>query len=129
MAKTKIAVGNLGAEESAQFIHKVMTRAATRAQADELFEHKATGIAAANQARLKELFVQAPAAETMAPSLAKTAAVDTFFDKLAELSMTDAQRRYPELLKVAGPLTTPSPTLKRAKSATAVTSTLAGGAS
>jgi hypothetical protein len=128
MVKTKIAVGNLGAEESAQFTHKVLTRAATRAQADELFEHKATGIAEANQ-RLKELFVQAPAAETMAPPLAKTASVDTFFDKLAELSMTDAQRRYPELLKVAGPLTVPAPTLKRAKSSTAVTSSLAGGAS
>lgn len=220
MAKTKIAVGNLGAEESAQLTHKVLTRAATRAQADALFEHKATGIAAENQKRLRELFVQAPAAETMAPTLAKTAGVslsklrkvsdpvvkarayakdsghlaargiarakinagtsresfqrinaqsnmdvgadarraarsvfpkqvlkmtghqpprlqefkktasiDYFFDKLSELSLTDAQRRYPELLKVAGPLTTPSPTLKRAKSAVATTSSLAGGAS
>lgn len=127
--KNKTAVSNLGAEEVAQMKAKVLTRAATRAEADLLFHHKATGIAAANQKRLKELFVQADGAETMAPSLAKTAAVDQFFDKVASANLTEAQVRYPELLKVAGPLTNPAPSLKRLKSAVATTSSLAGGAS
>lgn len=97
----KIAVGNLGAEERAQTEHKVITRAQTRAEADLLFNNKATEIAAANQKRMKQLFAQASGAETMAPSLAKTAAVDAFFDQLEEKQKTAAQRRYPELLKAS----------------------------
>lgn len=99
----KTAVGNLGAEEVAQTKAKVMTRAETRAEADLLFNHKATEIAAANQKRLKQLFVQADGAETMAPSVVKTAAVDAFFEKLACEEPTDAQKRYPELMKAAAP--------------------------
>jgi hypothetical protein len=54
--------------------------------------------------------------------------VDAFLEKNASLFMTDAQRRYPELLKAAGSMTRPVPTTKRAKSAMPVRSGLSGGA-
>ena len=135
----KRAVANLGAEELAQTELKVLTRARTRAEADLLFEHKATEIAAANRRRLKELFVQAPGAETEAPTIVKisspTAHVDAFFDKLAEARLTPAQRRYPELLKAAsapGVGTRPAPRLSKrtaagTRAALPVQSPLSGG--
>lgn len=197
----KLAVGNLGEEEAAQLKHTVLTRAATRVEADLLFHHKASEIAAKNRARLAQLFVQAPGAETMAPTIVKSANkdcpsedtpedkkekkvehaaigdkdyekknpfahehgkhgklskkipklgdgpkklvkkssvtynVDRFFDKLAAENYTDAQRRYPELLKVAvapGLGTRPSPNVTKrcateAKGAQPARSSLSGG--
>ena len=138
--KRKIAVGNLGEEELAQTKRKVLTRAATRAEADLLFANKATQIASKNRTQLGKLFVQAQGAETMSPSIVKvssvTANVDAFFDKLAEAQKTTAQRRYPELLKASmapGVATRPSPNLKPrgatpARGAPPAQSSLSGGA-
>jgi len=50
--------------------------------------------------------------------------VDAWFEKNANSLLTEAQRRYPELLKVAA---IPSPTLKKGKSTPAVASSLSGG--
>jgi hypothetical protein len=132
----KIAVGNLGQEEKDQFRAKTISRAQTRAEADALFTHKATEIASDNQKYLKQHFVQAPGAET-APTLAKTAAVDLFFtllpEKIAEAQLTDAQRRYPELLKVAaapgGRGSNPTPTLKRVSKTEIPTAPMLSGGS
>jgi tyrosyl-tRNA synthetase len=130
----KIAVGNLGEEELARFKQIVLTRNLTRAQAETLFSH-ANQAKAQAQRKVEGLFVQAKGAETMAPTLAKTASVtenvDAFFDKLAEDSKTDAQKRYPELLKISvapGVGTRPTPAVKRPASALPVQSSLAGGA-
>lgn len=132
--KRKIAVGNLGEEELARFKATVLTRAVTRAQAETLFSNANTAKAQA-QRKMDGLFVQAKGAETMAPTLAKTASVthnvDTFFEKLAEANLTQAQKRYPELLKASaapGVGTRPSPALKRPVTATPAQSSLAGGA-
>lgn len=65
---------------------------------------------------------------TRAAQVSKTASiaprVDAWFEKNAHLLLTEAQRRYPELLKAAA---IPSPTLKRGKSTPMVQSSLAGG--
>ena len=66
----------------------------------------------ADRAKVEKLFITTPAAQTLAPNLQKESAaknVEAFFDKLAEASITDAQRRFPELLKVAQQ---PTPDLK-----------------
>lgn len=113
MSKTKEAVGNLGEEEMNFLKYVRMTRDDTRRDANELFT-------AAHQTRkrdialMEKLFIQAPAAMTMSHNLLKEASaeqwdafekvkvaynVTQFFEKGAHL--TDAQRRYPELQKVA----------------------------
>ena len=120
--KKKLAhgVGNLGAEEKDQLEAKVKTRAMTRAEAEALFANKSTQ--ESDRRLLKKLFIQAPAAETKNRLAAKmeeapkeellkdlgalyktkvSAATDAYFEKLAEDQLTEAQRRYPELLKVA----------------------------
>ena len=130
----KVAVGNLGAEEVHRTGAQVLTRARTRAEAEVLF----SGLNAAKakeQRKINGLFIQAQGAETEAPILAKTAAVTKFFEKLAhsqeQAKLSEAQRRYPELLKVAN-RTQPAPNLSPrkvspTKGATARVSTLAGG--
>lgn len=111
--KKRAGVANLGAEEVAQTDLKVLTRARTRAQAEALFS-QAAAAKAKEQRLVSSFFTQGSDGETMAPVLAKTAAVDEFFAKLA--GPTPAQRRYPELLKVstapggAGTVLTPSTT-------------------
>lgn len=139
--KTKTSgVGNLGAEEYAEFKAKVLTRAAAQAEAEALFD-KANVARAQAQRVVKGHFVQADGAETMAPTLTKKASaqepgqhshVEAFFDKLAEARLTDAQRRYPELLKASmapgGLGTAPAPALgKRPARTTPAASMMSGG--
>jgi hypothetical protein len=60
-----------------------------------------------------------------------TGSVDAFFKKLAEDSKTDAQKRYPELLKASaapGVGTRPTPAMKRGPNMTASQPMSAGGA-
>jgi hypothetical protein len=135
-AKRKTAgVGNAGTEEFEQLKAMTYTRAETRAQADALFDSDAKKMRQADNALMGKLFVQAPAAVTMAPNLQKTAHVDAFFAEAAKGD--DAQRRYPELLKVAascgGDPRRPSVNLKPRKATSsegpdAVKSDLSGGA-
>jgi hypothetical protein len=132
----KIAVGNVGHEELDRMLLQKDNRASSRAAARALFPSVAEDGMAKDSKLMKKLFVQTPGAETMAPTLegihqAKTAAVDAFFAKYAGL--TEAQRRFPELLKVAKP----TPNLKKRNPEAAsgptgeppVQSTLSGGAS
>ena len=189
----KLATGNLGTEELARVSRMALTRADTRAEADVLFGDTAKKMRAEDRKKLEKLFIQTPAAQTMAPNLQKeakemphftdqdrpakvkeiykalkrdnpkmpaevkariasrkgkkspesrkppetggpaykaplhyerkggkykassvTANVDAFFEKLSEASLTDAQRRYPELLKVAyANATTKTPSLQK----------------
>lgn len=98
---TKTAgVANLGAEEVAQAKAKVTTRAENQAFAETLFS-EFNAEKARTQRKYEGLFVQTPGAETMAPLLAKTAAIDAFFTELEESQLSEAQRRYPELRKAA----------------------------
>ena len=110
----KIAVGNMGEEELAQLQHIVLTREDTRAEADLLFGGPAKDMRKTDRKLLEKLFIQTPASVTMAPNLQKTASitprVDAFFEKLS--APTDAQRRYPELMKVSAAGTVKSPNLK-----------------
>ncbi len=101
---------SLGQEEFAQMSRTVLTRAETRAEADVLFGGLAKATRKSEGEKLRKLFVQTPAAMgATSPNveLQKTASVapatEAFFEKLARASMTDAQRRFPELLKVAAP--------------------------
>lgn len=154
----KISVSNVGHEELARMMLQKDNRASARAAARALFPSVAEDGQAKDSKLMRKLFVQAPGAETMAPTLntmnkqsaaaaddkwpkkngpaalqpvqrpqgdyekddeqteaynqknkkkAKTAAIDAFFSKYA--GMTDAQRRFPELLKVAKP----TPTMKK----------------
>jgi hypothetical protein len=129
----KIAVSNLGEEELARFRRTVRTRNETRAEADELFGETAKKQRKTENEMMAKLFEQFPASITMQPSLQKvstvedlqkieqpslTKNVDEFFEKRAYL--TDAQKRYPELLKVASPASTggaglPAPNLNKKK--------------
>lgn len=119
---TKEAVSNLGEEELAQARRKIMTRAETRAEADEMFGDTAKQMRVSEQGMMQRLFEQWAARDTMQPSLVKTSSVKNisqFFEKLGTAHLTEAQRRYPELLKVAGPsskgASTPVPDLKQPK--------------
>lgn len=121
--KAKVAVSNLGEEELAQARRKILTRAETRAEADEMFGTTAKEMRKTEQGMMKKLFQMWEARDTMQPSLVKDASVKNvaaFFEKLSEPQMTDAQRRYPELMKVAGPsshdtASVPVPNLKTVK--------------
>lgn len=75
MAKTKIAVSNLGAEELAQFKWTVRNRSDTQMEADALFERNPE-VRKKDRAELEKLFIQTPAAVTNAPNLQKQASVE-----------------------------------------------------
>jgi hypothetical protein len=122
MKKIKRAgVANLGAEEVARLELEVKNRARTRAEAELLFD-ESNRSRESDLRHLATLFQQTPVAEKpsriaptipkppppdvngpvcggMAKSASVTANVDAFFDKLAAANLTDAQVRYPELLK------------------------------
>lgn len=91
---------HLGNEELKRTTSMVRTRQETRDQIMELFEMAKSSNVTERQL-MEKLFTVMPTVVTMNPALQKTAHVDAFFEELAEASMTDAQRRYPELLKVA----------------------------
>lgn len=113
MSKNKEAVGNLG-EEELSFLKIVrQTRQDTRRDANSLFT-----TAHQNRDRdiklMEKLFVQTPGAMTMADNLLKSASAEEFeaFEKMKVAynvhaffegghQFTEAQRRYPELMKVA----------------------------
>jgi hypothetical protein len=131
--KKRAGVANLGAEELHQTDAKVLTRARTRAQAEALFT-QANAAKAKEQRLFGNLFHQTQGAETEAPMLSKTAAIDEFFAELSAPS--DAQRRYPELLKVSaapgvGTRVAPSLTKRKTTDTTGPSptqSSLSGGA-
>lgn len=129
----KVAVSNLGEEELARVKRVIRTRNETRAEADVMFGQTAQKQRQTENEMMRKLFAQFPASQTMQPSLQKVSAVDldalvpptplapnvdAFFEKRAYLS--DAQRRYPELQKVASPASTggaglPAPGLNKKK--------------
>ncbi len=132
MSKEKLAVGNVGEEEVARVHRVVMTREETRAQTDDLFEN-AKKSREDGRKTVNKLFLQAPASITMAPILQKekvAAALANDMEKLAQIEtiemaprvlaffekkayLTEAQRRFPELLKVAGTTEPTVPALKK----------------
>jgi hypothetical protein len=110
------------------FSYAKTNRERERAKAKKLFVQG--GVATTNSPGLQPNVLETPALEQdagLAPAV-KTASiaprVDAWFEKNAHLLLTEAQRRYPELLKAAA---VPSPTLKRGKSTPMVQSSLAGG--
>lgn len=130
----KEAVANVGEEELARATRTTLTRAEAQAEADALFGGNAAKVRKGNAEYLKRLFKQAPAGQhDTSPNvdMAKTASVapsvDAFFEKLAE--PTEAQRRYPELMKVAKATMrkVPESSLKDPPGATPVKSNLSGG--
>lgn len=101
--KLKVAVA-LGGEEIARLKTIVLNRADTRAQTNTLFE-SAKASRELDRQQMYSLFLQAAGAETMAPGLQKEASptshIDAFFQKLAsDDNLTEAQRRFPELLQI-----------------------------
>ena len=102
----------------ARLSRMVMTRDDTRAEADALFGGEAATMRKLDREKMNKLFIQAPAAVTMAPNLQKAASVtpalDALFEKLSQPQWDDAQLRYPELQKVAyANATTKTPDLKK----------------
>jgi len=61
---------------------------------------------------------------SVAPAYELAPRIDAWFEKNASSLLTEAQRRYPELLKAAA---IPSPALKKGKSTPATKSSLSGG--
>jgi len=138
MSKNKEAVGNLGAEELNFMRHVRLTRNDTRKDLTNLFQTSPQN-RERDQALMKKLFVQADGAMTMADNLLKTASasqiesfekikvaynVHHFFESGAHL--TEAQRRFPELRKVAarsGQPARPAVSLKKQVSAPTTGST------
>ncbi len=121
----KESVANLGEEELTRVKRVIRTRNETRAEADVMFGTTAQKQRQVENEMMKKLFIQFPASVTMQPSLQKLSSVngepvdqtpplsqnvDAFFEKRAYL--TDAQRRYPELQKVAA---LPTPGLNKGK--------------
>lgn len=105
----------LGKEELAFLTHVRMTRADTRAATNSLFS-VAQQSRERDQALMDKLFVQAPAAITMSDNLVKNAfGTEEQFEEFTKIKtaynvyhyfesepfLTEAQRRYPELQKVA----------------------------
>lgn len=69
----KVAVGNMGEEELERMQRTVLTRNETRAEADLLFGDYAKDMRKTDKGLLERLFIQTPAAVTMAPNLQKEA--------------------------------------------------------
>lgn len=122
-----------------QATRQILTREETRAETDTLFEN-AKSSRKGHRATVEKLFVQTPGAETMTPALQKESAAKNtlaYFEKVAgQANLTEAQRRYPELLKVSsasGPaprpstVTVPKATSKDIKGSTPTKSVLSGG--
>ena len=114
MSKNKEAVGNLGEEEMAFLKYVRKTRDTTRDEANNLFS-SAHQTRARDNKLMNKLFVQFPAAQAMSHNLLKEASAEQFeqFEKIkiaynthhffeAGAHLTEAQKRYPELQKVAG---------------------------
>lgn len=98
MSKNKIA----DAETLTRVRGLVTSRARTKDEVDGLFNN-APSQRKKDVKKMNELLVQAPAAQVQSPVLQKEASAPSvlaFFEKKAHL--TDAQRRFPELLKAAG---------------------------
>lgn len=71
----KVAVGNMGEEELERMQRTVLTRDDTKAEADLLFGEYAKDMRKTDKALLEKLFIQTPAAVTMAPNLQKEASM------------------------------------------------------
>lgn len=98
MAKTKEAVSN--AEDLVRAKRMILSREQTKNEINTLFNH-AQAARKKDVETMDELLLQAPAAQTQSVNLQKESAaknVEAFFEKRAYL--TEAQKRYPELLKV-----------------------------
>jgi hypothetical protein len=100
----KIAMSNLGEEELTRLRMMLNSRAETRASADVLFGDGPRRARKEAREMINKLFVMAPANITQNPNLQKESSarnVKAFFEKISSMFITDAQRRYPELLKVS----------------------------
>jgi hypothetical protein len=114
------------------FDYATTSREKERAKAKKLFTQ--AGVASTNSPGLQPNVLETPALEQdagLAPAVKTASAefsiaprVDAWFEKNASSLLTEAQRRYPELLKAAA---IPSPSLKRGKSTPVVASSLSGG--
>lgn len=134
--KNKESVANAGDEEFNFMKHVRLTREDTRRDTNALFQN-APQNRKRDQDLMNKLFIQTPAAQTMSDNLLKMSSVTEeqfavfekikvaynvhhFFESGAHLS--EAQRRFPELLKVAGRSSdTGRPTVNIKKTVTAPT--------
>jgi hypothetical protein len=101
-AMPKIKLAYLGEEEIARASHMVLSRETARAQADAMFDNS-TGNRERDAKLLKKLFVQTPGAQSQSTAVKTASApnVDRALEKIAhDMTLTEAQRRYPELLEV-----------------------------
>lgn len=97
----KIKLAELGEEELARATHMVLSRETARAQADAMFDN--TGDREKDGRLLKKLFRQAPGAENQSTAVKTASAPNVVraLEKLAnDATLTEAQRRFPELLEV-----------------------------
>ena len=110
---TKTAVSNLGEEELARVTMGRHSLGDVEGALQALFgAERLKTMKAADVDKIKKLFTMGEANITQAPNLTKEAKakhVLALFDKLAHASVSDAQRRYPELLKVASSSAVSSP--------------------
>lgn len=138
--KIKVSGMSTGSEELDRVKSIVLTREDTRAAADVLFGDQAVAARKKERELVAKLFLQAPAAQTMTPMLQKEASIQelapntvAFFEKNAKaMGLTDAQIRYPELLKVAAGrpagFRQPSPFISKASVATSANGEQISGA-
>lgn len=125
--KKQAGVSNVGAEETSRIKNQFFTRTDKKAAADVLFAN-AKKARELERGFLDKLFIQAGGAETRAMLTKEAMApnVTRFFEKRAFL--TDAQKRFPELLKVAGDGDSAKVTvLKKSTNQKPVQSMLSGG--
>jgi hypothetical protein len=112
--KTKIAgVANIGEEELSRLTMGRHSLGDVEGSLITLFgEERVKQMKAADVKKIMNLFTMAGANITQAPNLTKEAKakhVAQFFEKLSSAHFSDAQRRYPELLKVASSASVSSP--------------------
>jgi len=132
----KIANPHIGNEERAEMVRTVVNRTQNRLEADMNFGDTASVARKKAGEELRKLFIQAEAAQTgTTPSheVQKTASVapnvEAFFEKLSASVFDDAQRRYPELQKLAigDPVKVPSFTQKKLPGSIPTRSPISGG--
>ncbi len=119
-------VSNVGVEEASRVKNQFLTRSDKKAAADVLFQN-AKAARDLDRKVIDRLFLQAGGAETRAMLTKEAMAVNVthFFEKKAYLS--EAQRRFPELLKVADSGEPKKTVLAPVKGAKPVQSLLTGG--
>ncbi len=105
MSKTKISVSN--DEDLVRAKRMILSRDQAKNEVDALF-NRSKPARKADVKKMEKLLVQAPAAQVQTPNLQKEAVarnVTNYFEKKAYL--TEAQKRFPELLKAGSTETQP----------------------